>query len=81
MVFSPSRATRTHDALGSAHRPPSVGDLLGAGASSEAGCSLVSVCEREPGMLRGVGEESEREGKGYASPCLVEIKGALAAAR
>lgn len=32
-------------------------------------------------MLRGVGEESEREGKGYASPCLVEIKGALAAAR
>lgn len=58
MVFS--RVKKTHDGLG--------GDLMGDGASSEAGCSLVSVWVREgeresqSGMRRG-----EERGKGYAS--------------
>ena len=62
-LFSPPerQGRTTHLALPTAPPHPSVGDLLGAGASSEAGCSLVSVCERETGMWRGVGEENERE--------------------
>lgn len=50
---------------------------MGDGASSEAGCSLVSVWVREgesEWYVKGSGR-----GEKDTPPCLVEIKGALAA--
>jgi len=64
-----SRAKKTHDGPGCALS----GNLRGGGASSEAGCSLVHVCERERVLCEG---EWEREGGKDTPPCLVEIKGA-----